>query len=129
MDSDPSKEYEVQGVIGSGSFGLIRKVIRKRDNMVRLHLPPTPPNYAIPVSLEYSFVIFSSSKPILLGTLTSGLGEERNSLLEDVGEGETTIDTRSEYPRWTKTSAYREILFQGDCEGGRDGVFIYGVLS
>lgn len=36
MDSDgpQSKEYEVLGVIGSGSFGLIRKVIRKRDNLV-----------------------------------------------------------------------------------------------
>ena len=36
MDADnpSSKEYEVLGVIGSGSFGLIRKVIRKRDNMV-----------------------------------------------------------------------------------------------
>jgi len=39
MDADnpSSKEYEVLGVIGSGSFGLIRKVIRKRDNMV---IPP-----------------------------------------------------------------------------------------
>jgi len=129
MDSDPSKEYEVQGVIGSGSFGLIRKVIRKRDNMVRLHLPAHPPTYAIPVSLDYTFVMFSSSKPVLLSALTLGFGAERNSLLEDVGEGETTIDARSEYPRWTKTSAYREILFQGNREGGRDGVFIYGVLS
>ena len=33
-DNTSSKEYEVLGVIGSGSFGLIRKVIRKRDNMV-----------------------------------------------------------------------------------------------
>jgi len=34
MDSESSKDYEILGVIGSGSFGLIRKVIRKRDNMV-----------------------------------------------------------------------------------------------
>ena len=33
-ETPSSKEYEVLGVIGSGSFGLIRKVIRKRDNMV-----------------------------------------------------------------------------------------------
>jgi len=33
-NSSSSKEYEVLGVIGSGSFGLIRKVIRKRDNLV-----------------------------------------------------------------------------------------------
>jgi len=33
-----SKEYDVLGVIGSGSFGLIRKVLRRRDNKV-----PRPP--------------------------------------------------------------------------------------
>ena len=101
-DSPPSKEYEVLGVIGSGSFGLIRKVIRKRDNMV--------------ISLN----VQSNRK---------GISAQGDSLLENVGTGETTTDTRSEYPGWITTSEYRAVLFPRDFQRRGHGLFIHGVLS
>jgi hypothetical protein len=106
MDADnPSpKEYEVLGVIGSGSFGLIRKVIRKRDNMV---FPP--------------YFLFQTDR--------RGFGSEGDSLLENVGKGETTTDTRSEYPVWITTSEYRAVLFTRDFQRRGHGLFIHGVLS
>jgi len=106
MDADnpSSKEYEVLGVIGSGSFGLIRKVIRKRDNMV-----------------FHPYFPFQTNR--------RGFGSEGDSLLEDVGTGEATTDTRSEHLVWITTSEYRTVLFARNFQRRGHGLFIHGVLS
>jgi len=59
----------------------------------------------------------------------AGFGSEGDSLLEDVGTGETATNPRSEYTVWIKTSEYRAVLFARDCQGRGHGLFIHGVLS